>query len=279
MVPRYALFGHPVAHSFSPRIHGAFARQCGVAMDYALIDAPAEGFAAALADFAHAGGAGGNVTLPHKVSALALCDDASPRARRAGAVNTLVRRGDGWYGDNTDGVGLVRDLATRHRHDLRGRRTLLLGAGGAATGITPAMLDAGISELVIVNRSPERANALADTLGEPGRVHARDWSDLDALDSFDLIVNATSAARTHASLHLPPSLVGRNTLAVDLGYGEAAHDFLAWARSAHCQDALDGLGTLVEQAAEAFALWHGTRPQTDPVYELLRHELLVSGTD
>lgn len=279
MSHRYALFGHPVAHSLSPRIHAAFAKQCGVAMEYALIDATPDDFSTALESFAREGGAGGNVTVPHKQAALALCDHISERARRCGAVNTLMRRDDGWFGDNTDGIGLVRDLTQRHRHDLRERRTLLLGAGGAAAGIAPALLDAGIDELTIVNRRPERADALADALGQPARVHTRYWQNLDTQGAFDLIINATSAARTQATLALPFALACRNTLAVDLGYFEAAIDFLAWARSASCFDAIDGLGMLVEQAAEAFALWHGVRPQTDPVYADLRRAHSVIASD
>ena len=275
----YAVFGHPVAHSLSPRIHAAFAKQTGIAMDYLAIDATPESFADALAAFAANGGCGANVTLPHKVAALLLCVDASPRARRCGAVNTLVRRGEAWYGDNTDGAGLVRDLTGREQHDLRSRRTLLLGAGGAAAGVAPALLDAGIGDLYIVNRTPDRADALADALGMPGRVHPRYWNDLASLGNFDLIVNATSAARSRTRLDLPFAIVYRNTLAVDLGYGEAAIDFLAWARSAKCQDAIDGLGMLIEQAAESFAIWHGMRPQTEPVYEMLRRELPLEASD
>ena len=265
---RYALFGHPVAHSLSPRIHAAFARQTGVAMEYEAIDA--EDFEAALRAFTAAGGAGANVTLPHKPRAAALCATLSPRARRAGAVNTLVRRGEAWHGDNTDGAGLVRDLTDRRRLDLRGRRTLLLGAGGGARGVAPDLLDAGIRELFVINRTPERADALADALGEPGRVHVRYLEDLAALGEFDLIVNATSATRHGDMPTLPMSLGGPRTLAVDLSYGEAAVPFLAWARVAGCHDAVDGLGMLVEQAAESFCLWHGVRPDTDAVYESLR---------
>lgn len=275
----YALFGHPVAHSLSPRIHAAFAKQAGIAMDYSLRDVAPEGFAEALAAFAREGGAGANVTLPHKAAALRSCNEVSARAARCGAVNTLVRRDGGWFGDNTDGAGLVRDLTARAQHDLRERRTLLLGAGGAAAGVAPALLDAGIGELYVVNRSPERADALVDALGLPGRVHSRYWQDLDSLGNFDLVVNATSAARSHERLRLPFAIAYRNTLAVDLGYGEAAIDFLAWARSARCQDAVDGLGMLVEQAAEGFALWHGLRPQTDPVYAMLRAERPIEATD
>jgi shikimate dehydrogenase len=196
-----------------------------------------------------------------------LCRSTSERALRAGAVNTLVRTEDGnWHGDNTDGIGLVRDLTERHGLDLRARRTLLLGAGGAARGIAPALLEAGIGEMTIVNRTPERADALADALGEPGRVHPRYLADLAALGEFDLIVNATSAARGGELPALPHALVGRRTAAVDLSYGEAAIPFLAWARANGCHNAVDGLGMLVEQAAESFALWHGMRPETDAVF-------------
>lgn len=269
MTARYAVFGHPVVHSLSPRIHAAFGTQLGIAMEYAAIDASPEDFASAIAAFAAAGGLGANVTLPHKERALALCAEASERARRAGAANTLTRRGDAWVGDNTDGIGLVHDLTERRRLDLRGRRVLMVGAGGAARGVAPALLDAGIDELWIVNRTPARADALADAMGEPGRVHTRYWADLRNLGSFDMVVNATSAGRTGGALDLPFSLAGARTLAVDLSYGEAAGPFLAWAQAAGCPDRVDGLGMLVEQAAESFALWHGKRPDTDPVFESL----------
>ena len=192
------------------------------------------------------------------------------RAERAGAANTLVREEGGWRGDNTDGAGLVRDLTGRHGLDLRSRRTLLLGAGGGARGVAPALLDAGIGELVVTNRTPGRADALADALGDPKRVHSRYFEDLGSLSEFDLVVNATSAARDGAFLSLPRSLVGRRTAAVDLSYGDVAIGFLAWARAAGAHDVIDGLGMLVEQAAESFHLWHGVRPDTDVVYAKLR---------
>ena len=266
MSQTFAVFGHPVAHSLSPRIHAAFARQTGIALQYRAIDASADDFAAALASFAASGGTGANVTLPHKEAAYALCDHVSERARRAGAVNTLTRHADGWGGDNTDGVGLVCDLTERHALDLRSRRTLLLGAGGAAHGVAPALLDAGIGDLFIVNRSPEKADALADKLGMPGRVHTRYWNDLSRLGNFDFIVNATSAGRESLQMDLPFAIAARRSLAVDLSYGEAATAFLAWARVAGCGLAIDGLGMLVEQAAESFAIWHGRRPDTDAIY-------------
>jgi shikimate dehydrogenase len=271
----FALLGHPVSHSLSPRIHQAFGRQAGIALAYAAIDS--DDFESTLQAF---DGNGANITLPYKQRALAACSTLSNRARRAGAVNTLVREDGGWHGDNTDGAGLVRDLTGRHGLDLRKRRTLLLGAGGGARGVAPALLDAGIGDLFIVNRTPERADALADALGEPGRVHPRYLKDLTALGEFDLLINATSATRDAQLPVLPMSLAGRRTAAVDLSYGEAAIPFLAWARAAHCHDVIDGLGMLVEQAAESFALWHGVRPDTDAVYAELRgRELALVSAD
>jgi shikimate dehydrogenase len=266
MAAKYAVFGHPVAHSLSPRIHAAFARQLGVDMEYAAHDAAPEDFAAAIHTFGAIGGRGANVTLPHKERAAALCSQLSERARRAGAVNTLTRAGASWHGDNTDGIGLVHDLTERRRLDLRGRRVLLLGAGGAARGVAPALLDAGIAELWIVNRSAAKADALSDALGEPERVHTRSLEDLGQLGSFDMLVNATSAGRAGAGLALPFSLASTRSLAVDLSYGEAAIAFLAWAGAAGCEYRYDGLGMLVEQAAESFAVWHGQRPDTEPVF-------------
>ncbi len=276
---RFAVFGHPVAHSLSPHIHAAFAKQTGIALQYEAIDVQADGFAAALAAFAAAGGVGANVTLPLKEAAFALSVVHSARAQSAGAVNTLSFRDGQWHGDNTDGAGLVRDLTGRNGLDLRGRRALLLGAGGAARGVAPALLEAGVQQLVVVNRAPERADALVDALGEPARAISRYWEDLRELGDFELIVNATTIGRDPAaSFTLPLSLINSMTLAVDLNYGEVAIAFLAWARAAHCRDTVDGLGMLVEQAAESFEAWHGVRPDTDPVYAALRERdaVLVS---
>jgi shikimate dehydrogenase len=267
---RYAVFGHPVAHSLSPRIHAAFARQAGIALTYEAIDATPEAFADALGRFAAAGGRGANITLPHKEAAAGLCARLGARAQLAGAANTLTFDGVDWIGDNTDGTGLVRDLTERQGLDLRGRRTLLLGAGGAAHGVAPALLDAGIGDLFVANRHPERADALADALGQPGRVHSRYWDDLGAQGSFDLVINATSAGRDQAAIALPMGIVSPRGAAVDLSYGEAAIPFLAWARGAGAAHVVDGLGMLVEQAAESFLLWHHLRPETDAIYAELR---------
>lgn len=263
---RYAVFGHPVLHSLSPRIHQAFGHQTGIALEYVAIECAPGDLAGTLASFAKSGGLGANVTLPHKQRAAELCNLLSKRAQRAGAANTLIRHDTGWLGDNTDGAGLVRDLTDRYGLDLRGRRTLLLGAGGAARGVAPSLLDAGVGDMFVVNRDSAKADALVDQIGEPGRVHSRYFEDLGTLGEFDLILNATSASRHGALPSLPMSLVGPRSAAVDLGYGEAAIPFLAWARAAGARDAIDGLGMLVEQAAESFFLWHGVRPDTDPVY-------------
>ena len=277
---QFAVFGHPVAHSLSPQIHARFAADAGVALEYAPIDAPPETFVTQLAQFAERGGRGANVTLPLKQAAHALSSSLSDFARRAGAVNTLTRLpGGGWRGDNTDGAGLVRDLTGRHALDVRERRSLLLGAGGAARAAAYALLDAGIGELVIVNRSPERADALADSIGEPARVHTRYWDDLADCGTFDLTVNATSAGHAQQDFALPFKLLARRTLCYDLSYGDAATAFLAWARAAGANEALDGLGMLVEQAAESFAIWHGLRPDTDAVYAQLRAGLPLRATD
>lgn len=279
MSNRFAVFGQPILHSLSPRIHRAFAKQDGIEIEYDAIECAPGTFDTALASFAEAGGIGANVTLPHKQRALSLCATVSARAQRCGAVNTLTRIGDSWEGDNTDGAGLVRDLTDRHRRDLRQRRTLLLGAGGAARGVSPLLLDAGIGDLFLVNRDSQKADALADLLGQPGRVHTRYFTDLSQLGEFDLVINATSAARHGSIPPMPMALVGPRTTVVDLNYGEAAIPFLAWGRAAGAHEVIDGLGMLVEQAAEAYARWHGKRPDTDPIYAELRaeHGLLQTG--
>lgn len=269
-VQRFAVFGQPIAHSQSPAIHLRFAGQFGIPLRYDAIEAAPQRFPDSLATFAAHGGRGANVTLPLKELAATLCSELGSAARVADAVNTLSRIGNGWRGDNTDGDGLVLDITAHHGLDLRGRRALLLGAGGAARGVAPALLDAGVAELVIANRSAERADALADRIGQPARARTRYWSDLGSAGAFDLILNATSAGRAGAAFELPASLLGARCLCYDLNYGEAAVPFLAWARSRGAAQAFDGLGMLIEQAAVAFELWHGRRPDTTPVHEAFR---------
>jgi shikimate dehydrogenase len=274
MTQHFAVFGQPIAHSLSPRIHAAFAKQQGISLDYTAIETAPENFPYALDNFHALGGRGANVTSPHKHAAFAQCENTSERAQRAGAVNTLIRTDTGWDGDNTDGPGLIHDLTERHRIDLRGRRTLLLGAGGAARGVAPALLDAGIGELFVVNRTAGKADVLADAIGQPGRVHPRYWEDLKDLGSFDFVINATAAMQGASSSSLPFSLTTTRTLAVDLSYSKAAIAFTSWAKAANAETVIDGLGMLVEQAAISFSIWHGVRPETDAVYLQLRKEVL-----
>jgi shikimate dehydrogenase len=279
-IPSFAVFGHPVAHSLSPRIHARFAALTGVRLQYSAVDAPPETFPAQLDAFAAGGGRGANITLPLKQAAYTLCAHVSDFARRAGAVNTLSALPNGhWRGDNTDGAGLVRDMTERHGLDLRGRRVLLLGAGGAARAAAFALLDAGVNDLTIGNRTSERADALVDAIGQPARVRARYRKDLPNVGNFDLIVNATSIGHSAEPLGLPFSLVGPRAVCYDLNYGASAFTFIGWARAAHAGHAIDGLGMLVEQAAEAFAIWHKVRPDTDEVYDELRSELSLLATD
>lgn len=280
---RYAVFGHPVAHSRSPWIHAAFAAQAGIDVDYVRIDAAPADFSGAVAAFARDGGRGANVTLPHKVAAAALCVSRSARAERAGAVNTLVRLDDAndgtarWHGDNTDGIGLVRDLRDRHGLALEGMRVLLIGAGGAAAGVAPALLDAGVVRLVITNRGEDRLAALLAHLDD-ARVRGAAW-DAPSSDasggaaSFDVVINTTSAARDAVDIRWPLPRCATSWTAVDLGYGEAARPFLEAARAARASRCIDGLGMLVEQAAESFRLWHDVIPSTGPVYDALRRDV------
>lgn len=270
-IRQFAVFGHPIAHSLSPVIHQAMARQFGIDLSFDAIDAAPVDFAAAVQAFFAGGGVGANVTLPHKAAALTLAAAASPAARRVGAANVLTRRADGSLAaHNTDGEGLVRDLVMRHGEDLRGRHALLLGAGGAASGVAWNLLDAGLERLVITNRSPAKAERLAAALGPAPRVATCAWEGLATAGSFDLIVNATSAGVLGQDLQLPLSLVGPQALCYDLSYGPAAAGFLAWAHAAGARRVHDGLGMLVETAAAAFALWHGRQVQTEPVYQALR---------
>jgi shikimate dehydrogenase len=264
MTDRYAVFGHPIAHSKSPLIHAAFARQTGQDMTYEAILAPKDGFAASVAAFVAAGGRGANVTVPFKEEAFRLAGRLSPRAQRAGAVNTLVFGADGSFGDNTDGAGLVADLTRNLHRTLAGGRILLLGAGGAARGVIEPLLDQQPAALVIANRTVNRAQELAQLFGHDVRA-----CGFDALDTpFDLVINATAASLAGELPPLSPQLFTPNTLAYDMMYGRET-PFLAFARAQGAATA-DGLGMLVEQAAEAFYLWRGVRPDTAPVIASLR---------
>lgn len=262
MSDRYAVIGNPVAHSKSPAIHAEFARATGQDIDYRRIEAPLDGFAEVIARFRAAGGKGCNVTLPFKHEAFRLAERLSERARLAQAVNTL--RFEDSFGDNTDGIGLVRDLTDNMGVALRGKSLLILGAGGAAQGVAGALLAAGLKRLVVANRTPSKAQALAERF--PG-VSASGYDAL-AGEHFQVVVNATSAGLAGESPALPAGLLDANTIAYDMVYGRDT-PFLAQARAAGAR-AVDGFGMLVEQAAESFFLWRGVRPSTRPVLQTLR---------
>jgi len=264
MTDRYAVFGHPIAHSKSPQIHTAFARQTGQDMTYEAILAPLDGFADSVAAFIAAGGRGANVTVPFKEEAFRLASRLSPRAQRAGAVNTLNFDADGILGDNTDGAGLVADL-TRNLHcTIVGKRVLLLGAGGAARGVIEPLLDQQPAALVIANRTVSRAEELAELFGRGVRACGFDAADTP----FDLVINATAASLAGDLPPLSPRVFTPDTMAYDMMYGRDT-PFLDFART-HGARTADGLGMLVEQAAEAFHLWRGVRPDAAPVIAALR---------
>lgn len=269
----YVVIGNPVAHSKSPFIHARFAAQTGQQIDYQRLLAPLDGFAAALQVFRAAGGKGANVTVPFKLEAFALATALTPRAQAAGAVNTLKFEGGQILGDNTDGVGLVADIVGNAGVTLRGKRVLLLGAGGAARGALLPLLEQRPAELVIANRSPARALELvAQAAGQAGasRLLACSFEQLQA--AFDVIINATSASLQDEAPPLAPALFSARTLAYDMMYAARPTAFLRLAAS-HGAQCRDGLGMLVEQAAAAFALWRGVRPQTATVLAELRAAL------
>lgn len=269
---RYCVFGNPVAHSKSPRIHSEFARLTDQAMSYEARLAPLDGFAGALQAFLSEGGRGCNVTVPFKEEAWRLAQVRSPRAEKAGAVNTLLPGKDGrLYGDNTDGVGLVRDLVRNAGVSLRGRHVLVLGAGGAVRGVLSPLLAEKPAALVVANRTVEKAALLARLFADEGPVTACSFEAL-AGQSFDVVINGTSASLQGDLPPLPDGLFAPGALAYDMMYGAAPTVFLRWAATQGAQTR-DGLGMLVEQAAEAFFLWRQQRPDTAPVLAGMRAAL------
>ena len=266
---RYAVVGNPVAHSKSPLIHAAFARATGEDLSYGTLLAPLDGFVATVEAFAAAGGRGLNVTVPFKREAFVLAQRLSERARAAGAVNTLRRDGNAWFGDNTDGVGLVRDLVENQRVPLQDRDILVLGAGGATRGILEPLLRVAPRTLTIANRTVDKAVALAAEFARFGTVRAASAPALEGR-TFHLVVNATSAGVRGEDTTWPANLFASGGFAYDLSYADAPTPFLQWARAAGAAHCADGLGMLVEQAAESFLLWRGVRPPTAPAYAALR---------
>jgi shikimate dehydrogenase len=271
-VDQYVVFGNPIGHSKSPYIHRMFAQQTGQAMEYGTLLAPVDGFTAAARAFFQQG-RGANVTVPFKEEAWRLCDELTPRARRAGAVNMLSRlESGGVQGDNTDGEGLVRDLLHNCGVTLAGARILLLGAGGAARGVIEPLLEQRPQALIIANRTLEKAQALAEVFSPLGPVTALPFDALEA--PVDIIINATAASLAGESLSLPACVISSShTVCYDMMYGNAPTPFGAWAVEQGAAKALDGLGMLVEQAAAAFRYWRGVEVDTSPVLRALRQGL------
>jgi shikimate dehydrogenase len=267
---RYAVMGNPIAHSKSPIIHRLFAEQTGQDLSYEAILVPPGGFANAAADFRDAGGQGLNVTAPFKEDAWRWVTGRSDRAERAGAVNTVAFRQDGGsLGDNTDGIGLVTDLTRNHGVGIRGRRLLVLGAGGAVRGVLQPLLAEAPAELRVVNRTVPRALALAEDFAGLGTIAAGGYDALRGL-SFDLIINGTGAGLQGSMPPLPEDILIPGGVCYDMVYSDQPTAFVVWARAHRAGQALDGLGMLVEQAAESFHLWRGIRPDTAPVMRALR---------
>ncbi|MBK1613144.1 shikimate dehydrogenase [Rubrivivax gelatinosus] len=272
---RYAVLGHPVAHSQSPFIHAEFARQTGEALEYGRVECPLDGFEATLRAYAAGGARGCNVTVPFKFEAPRLAARVTPRAALAEAANVLRFDAGGWAADNSDGIGLVRDLEQHAAQPVAGQRVLLIGAGGAAAGVLGPLIEARAAAVSVVNRTPQRAAALVARHAVLAAQHGVPLSaaGLDMPGArYDIVLNASASSLAGAAVPVTAAVLAPGALAVDLMYGPAAEPFLAWARAAGAR-AHDGLGMLVEQAAEAFWFWRGVRPQTAPVLAALRARL------
>jgi shikimate dehydrogenase len=275
---RYAVLGNPVAHSKSPFIHAQFAHQTGQTLVYERVLCPLDGFAAAVRHFAAGGGRGCNVTAPFKFETPALAHRCTERVLLAGAANTLRFDAGDWQADNTDGVGLVRDIEQGAGVRLQGLRVLLVGAGGAGAGVLGPILQAGAAEVVLANRGITKAERLVQrhaTLAAAHQVRLSACGLENTGSGFDVLINASATSLQGQVSPVPATTLARGALAVDLMYGPAAEPFLAWARAAGAT-ARDGLGMLVEQAAEAFHFWRGQRPHTTPVLAALRAEMAAA---
>lgn len=270
-VDQYAVVGNPIAHSRSPEIHQAFAQQTGQALQYQRLLVPLNGFASTVENFFAQSGQGLNVTVPFKTQAFALAQVLTQRAQLAGAVNTLWYQDQQLHGDNTDGAGLLHDLLNHQKVVLKNQRVLLLGAGGAARGVTQALLEQHPAQLVIANRTEQKAQQLAALFRPYGNVDAVALSELKT--PFDVIINATSAGLNDLALPLSTACFHTETFAYDMLYAAQPTAFMRDALTHGAARVADGLGMLVEQAAEAFFIWRGVRPQTVPVLEQLRLRL------
>lgn len=273
MTDQYAVFGNPVKHSKSPQIHAAFAEQTGQELHYRAHKVEIGRFAEAARQFFGNGGKGLNITVPFKLDAFGFADDLSGRARQAGAVNTLAMEENGRiYGDNTDGVGMVRDIHENLGWELQDRRILILGAGGAVRGILGPLLKQRPRHILIANRTVEKARELAGQFAELGEVNGCHYSDL-AGGQFDLIINGTSTSMSGELPPLPSFILSNEGCAYDMMYAAQPTPFMSWAASETAWAVSDGLGMLVEQAAESFCIWRGVRPDTRPVIDMIRQSL------
>lgn len=266
---RLAVFGRPVSHSLSPRIHRAFARQFGLPIDYEAIEAGPDTFEDQLQQLADRGGRGCNVTVPLKNEAWRLASRASDGANRAEAANTMTFGDEGWLAENTDGGGLVADLE-RLGVRLEGNRVCLIGAGGAAAGVLGALLENGPGSVIVANRTVKRARELAERHADLGPVHAVGLDGLDTAGAYDVIINSTAMGHTGEAPPVPRSLFGDRALCYDMNYGPASKPLARYCEERGIRYA-DGLGMLVEQAALSFFSWTGKRPETETVLEALRH--------
>ena len=269
-IAKYAVMGNPVSHSLSPRIHQMFAEQCGIRLVYSAIHVELGNFETAVAQFQADDGKGLNVTVPFKIEAWQLVDVRSPRAELAGAVNTLKIEENGRiFGDNTDGIGMLRDITMNLGKAIAGARVLVIGAGGAVRGVLGPLLDAKPGLLHIVNRTAGKARVLAEMFADYGPCTA---SGLDEVgeDPYDIIINGTAASLQGKVPDLPVSIFSNKTLAYDMMYSKDPTSFLVWAGQNGASQLSDGLGMLVEQAAESFNIWHGVKPETKPVIQVLR---------
>ncbi len=263
MNDRYAVIGNPVAHSKSPEIHTLFAKQTGQHLMYSRLLAPLDGFNATVIQFVNEGGRGLNVTVPFKFDAFCLSSRLTPRAKMAGAVNTLRFDGKSIYGDNTDGIGLVADITRNVGISLRDLRILLLGAGGAAFGVMLPLLEQKPEYVLVANRNEDKAREMADRFSDYGRVKVSSYQNLQG--HFDVVINATSAGLQNSMPPVPASVFGEKTLALDMVYADRPTAFMMFA-SRYGAKVRDGFGMLVEQAAESFSVWRSIRPDTRPVF-------------
>jgi len=268
----YAVMGNPISHSKSPSIHTLFAEQTQQSILYTAIHVDLGGFKQAVGNFAATGGKGLNITVPFKQEAWELVSKRSERAERAGAVNTIKIEDEKLFGDNTDGIGLVNDLTKNHSIDLKDKNILLMGAGGAARGVLIPLLKQNPALLFIANRTPDKAKDLADDFSDAGNVNGGGYDAITDL-KFDVVINATTASLQGDLPPLPDTLLNDNASCYDMMYSAKPTLFMQWATSHNAEKVLDGLGMLVEQAAESFFIWRGVKPETKSVIVKLRKEL------